>query len=1057
MLLKYYVDDPVNAFMGWDNSNAEFLFASNVQISDDIIAVSQLANIRADYIYGNFVGNISGNMTLPGGNTEIVFNQNDIACASPNLRFDSSVSTLFVDGIANITTINVSNVSASNVTANTFTGTLIGSATSAATVSASSQPNITSLGQLTSLIVSGNISANNANIGNLVSATFIQGTLTTSAQPNITSIGTLDSLEVTGNITSENANLGNTATANYFAGNGYALTYINGSNVSEVQYANFAAYAGYANITASAEVANAVTNNAQPNITSVGTLTSLTVAGMLTSFNAVMGNTVSANFFVGDGWQIGNITGANITGTVANANYATYSDISNFTNTAGSVTDNAQPNITSVGTLSSLTVTGNITAGNANLGNAVTASYFIGDGGFLSNIATGAIANYANYAGNAVIADSANIALTVTENYQPNITSVGVLEELTVSGNLYAGNIEGGNLVNANYLSGDGSLISNLTGSAVTGWVPQAAFANNSSNAGYATSAGNAGYAAAANTANTVLSSNQPNITSVGSLLSLNVLGDITSNNATFGNSVAALYYVGDGGNLSNIFGPNVVGTVLTANSAEYANIANTALQAATSNTVVDNAQPNITSLGTLTSLSVSGSSTLNNISANGVAVGNVTITVANVTADNFIGNFSGPGVNTGVVFNDSGLMNSSNAFQFDPSANTVNVSGTLNVVDSITRDGKEVPTYTTSGTIPINPVPGDEWYDELNDRIYKYIFDGLTYAWIDITSGFISANVAASANSIVLRDANGNAYANGLNGTSLVISGESDLGNAGNITITGGTSGYVLTTDGTGNLSWSNPASQGVTGTNTSVQYNSDGSFGANANFTYDYVTGILSAPLINSVITSAASSQPNITSLGSLLNLDVVGNIVGNTINSESGYVYLGNGSIVVDGTTAGVLATHVTNLNFGLAANVVVGSTSGNTTIRGNLVANANVYVTDTATITNLKVNDFYSNRTPISVTNNTIVDSFPVNKYRSAKYTMRVNSDDGYQAVEVLLIHNGVNSYVTIYGSLSTIGTDIITLSTAISSGNVELLATSGSGNTTVNLLGTYVAD
>jgi uncharacterized membrane protein YkgB len=72
-------------------------------------------------------------------------------------------------------------------------------------------------------------------------------------------------------------------------------------------------------------------------------------------------------------------------------------------------------------------------------------------------------------------------------------------------------------------------------------------------------------------------------------------------------------------------------------------------------------------------------------------------------------------------------------------------------------------------------------------------------------------------------------------------------------------------------------------------------------------------------------------------------------------------------------------------------------------------------------------------------------------------MRVNSDDGYQAVEVLLIHNGVNSYVTIYGSLSTIGTDIITLSTAISSGNVELLATSGSGNTTVNLLGTYVAD
>ena len=94
---------------------------------------------------------------------------------------------------------------------------------------------------------------------------------------------------------------------------------------------------------------------------------------------------------------------------------------------------------------------------------------------------------------------------------------------------------------------------------------------------------------------------------------------------------------------------------------------------------------------------------------------------------------------------------------------------------------------------------------------------------------------------------------------------------------------------------------------------------------------------------------------------------------------------------------------------------------------------------------------------NITANTVIDSFPVNQYRSAKYTMRVNSDDGYQAVEVLLIHDSANSYVTIYGSLSTIGYDIIALSTNILSGNVRLLATTGSANTTVNLLGFYVAD
>jgi hypothetical protein len=134
------------------------------------------------------------------------------------------------------------------------------------------------------------------------------------------------------------------------------------------------------------------------------------------------------------------------------------------------------------------------------------------------------------------------------------------------------------------------------------------------------------------------------------------------------------------------------------------------------------------------------------------------------------------------------------------------------------------------------------------------------------------------------------------------------------------------------------------------------------------------------------------------------------------------------------------------------------SGNyTTTTGNVTARGNLTVNDTATITNLKVSDIYSNRTPIAVTTNTIIDSFPVIKYRSAKYTMRVNSDDGYQAVEVLLIHDNANSYVTIYGSLSTVGFDIIALSTDILSGNVRMLATTGSANTTVNLLGVYVAD
>jgi hypothetical protein len=105
----------------------------------------------------------------------------------------------------------------------------------------------------------------------------------------------------------------------------------------------------------------------------------------------------------------------------------------------------------------------------------------------------------------------------------------------------------------------------------------------------------------------------------------------------------------------------------------------------------------------------------------------------------------------------------------------------------------------------------------------------------------------------------------------------------------------------------------------------------------------------------------------------------------------------------------------------------------------------------------MNDLYSNRTPVSVTGTDVIDVFPVNKYRTAKYTIRVNSDDGYQSLETLLIHDGSTSMITVYGSISTSGYDIVLITSDILSGNVRLLATTASTNTTVNLIGTYVAD
>jgi hypothetical protein len=94
------------------------------------------------------------------------------------------------------------NLLVSNVYANSGT---IGASLLTGTLTTAAQPNITSVGTLTSLAVTGNTTSSNvyANSGT-VGASLLTGTLTTASQPNITSVGTLTSLAVTGNITSAN-------------------------------------------------------------------------------------------------------------------------------------------------------------------------------------------------------------------------------------------------------------------------------------------------------------------------------------------------------------------------------------------------------------------------------------------------------------------------------------------------------------------------------------------------------------------------------------------------------------------------------------------------------------------------------------------------------------------------------------------------------------------------------------------------------------------------------------------------------------------------------------
>ena len=283
-------------------------------------------------------------------------------------------------------------------------------------------------GQLTG-IVAGNITGQVANA-------LVAGTVYTAAQPNITSVGTLTTLSVSGNITSGNANLGNVATANFFVGNGYGLTNINVSNVvGTIANANYAAYAGNVvnsltiNNSGSGAASGATFNGGSPVTISYNTVgapkTDGTGASGVWAIN-ITGSSASSN----------SVAGANVSGQVSNAAIA------------GTVYTNAQPNITSVGTLTSLSVTGNINGGNIRTAGVVTATGNVTGGNLLTGGLISAAGNITG--GNIRTAGQVSASGNITANYFigngsqltgvittiiPNALSSTVHIAATVSGN----------------------------------------------------------------------------------------------------------------------------------------------------------------------------------------------------------------------------------------------------------------------------------------------------------------------------------------------------------------------------------------------------------------------------------------------------------------------------------------------------------------------------------------------------------------------------------------------------------------------------------------------
>lgn len=551
--------------------------SSNLTVSGTIIANSGIKANGTTGTSGQFLtATGTGGMqwtTLAVNPASITNGGSNVAVVSTNGNVVAAVAGVIVANIGSTGIQVLGGVNATN-----YTGTILTAA----------QPNVTSLGNLSSLSASGTIQTTGIVYGN----SGVSGTLLTASQTNVTAVGNLTTLDVTGRIRAigqiqANSNITSSSTSTgalvVIGGVGVSGN-INAGNVNATNFAGTIITASQTNITAVGNLSSVATSGtvsavgqirANANITSTSTTTgaltviggvgitgnlnvgtdltvtgNLTISGTTTTVNSTTLSVTDLNITVAkDAATASAANGAGLTvgGASATILYTSATDTWNFNkNIVGTLSTAAQTNITSLGNLLSLSASGTIQ----------TTGIVYGNSGLSGTILTAAQTNITSV-GNLTALSVAGATTHIGVLYaNANITSTStttgaltVIGGIGATGNIFAANVTATNLTGTLLTAAQTNITSvgNLTSVSASGTIQTTGIVY-----------GNSGVSG------TLLTAAQTNITSVGNLTSLSSSGTIQTTGYLYGNS-------------------GIGGTLITA------------------------AQPNITSVGNLTTLDVTG------------------------------------------------------------------------------------------------------------------------------------------------------------------------------------------------------------------------------------------------------------------------------------------------------------------------------------------------------------------------------------------------------------------------------------------------------------------